>query len=75
MTYSNCVFVALVIQHKMHMLHIILSSVSSMALPRFSTLSHRRHDFLEKNVTEHKMCIFLFPTTVSKTFLIISRSQ
>jgi hypothetical protein len=34
---------------------------ASMALPRFATLSHKRRDF-RKKVTEHKMCVSIFPT-------------
>jgi hypothetical protein len=48
-TYSECLFVALGIQNAMHMRPIILPSVSCSALQYFSTLSNKRHDFLEKN--------------------------
>ena len=44
-TYSECVSVALVIRHAKRMRRIVLPSVASPALPYFSTLSHKRHDF------------------------------
>jgi hypothetical protein len=40
----------------------------------FSTLSHKWHDF-RKNVAEHEMCILIFSTNVSKTFLILSSTE
>lgn len=40
MTYSECVYVALVMQHGKCMCHVILSSVASLAVSYFSTLSH-----------------------------------
>jgi hypothetical protein len=42
-TYSECVFVALDIQHAMHMRH--LESVACPAVQYISTLSHTWHDF------------------------------
>jgi hypothetical protein len=62
LTYSECVSVALVIQHVKRMRRIILSSVACLALPHFSTLSHKRLDFRE-NVIENKMCVLIFTTT------------
>ena len=58
MTYSECVSVALIIQHA----KIILSSVACPALKYFSTLTHKLHDF-RKKVIVHEMCILIYSTT------------
>jgi hypothetical protein len=49
-THSECVSVALFIQHAMRMRCIL--SVASVAPPYFSTLRHKRQDFRNKKVTE-----------------------
>jgi hypothetical protein len=56
---SECVLVALVVQHAMYMRRIF---IACPALPYFSTLSHKRHDFRE-NVIGYKMRILTFSTT------------
>jgi hypothetical protein len=61
-TYSECVSVILVMQHAKRLLRVILLSVACLAVPYFSTLSHKLHDFRE-NVTERKMCGLIFSTT------------
>ena len=48
-TYFECVFVALVIQHSKRMRRIILSSVACLVLPHLSILSHKRNDFQGKS--------------------------
>jgi len=55
-TYSDCAFAALVIQHAKRMCHATLSSVACLALPYIFTLSHKRYDFPGQKVTEYKMC-------------------
>ena len=71
---SECVCVALVIQHLKFMHRILLPSVACLAVPYFSTLSHKRHDF-RKNVVKHKV-IFLFSVKfLSETFLVLRRIQ
>ena len=61
-TYSECVFVVLIIQHAKRMHRIILSYVALLTVPYFPTLSRNRHDFRE-NVTEHEMCVLFFSIT------------
>ena len=80
-TYSQCVSVALVIQHVQRMLAVILVSVDCSALHNSSTLSHKRHE-LRRNVTESAMCvlppvylsvIFLSPNSTQSDITILSR--
>ena len=73
-TYSECVFIALVIQRTKRMRPNVLSSVACPALLHSSTLSHKRLDF-RRNFTEHKMHVLSFFSIVSETFLILRRIQ
>ena len=61
-TYSQCVFVALVIQHVKRMRRIILSSVTCPAVSYFSTLSQNVYDF-RKRGTEHKIRVLNVSTS------------
>ena len=74
-TYSECMSVALVIQHAMRMRCIILSSVACPAAPYFSILSHKRYNFRGGgNVFNIKLC-FDFLYNLSKTFVILRRRR
>jgi hypothetical protein len=48
--YSECVSVALIIQHAKLMSRIITSSVACLVLQYFSTLSHKLCDFRKKSL-------------------------
>jgi len=62
-TYSERVFVGLVIQSAKRMRRILLSSVACQSLQYFSTLSHKPHDFPRK-IMEHKMRVLVFSTAL-----------
>ena len=55
--YYSSVFVALGTQHATDMSHINICGLSGSKY--FSASSHKRMIF-EKNVSEHKMCVFIF---------------
>jgi hypothetical protein len=55
-----CPRVALLNQHEKRMHQIVVSIVPTLAGLYFSTLSYKRHDFLERAM-DHKMCFdFLY---------------
>jgi hypothetical protein len=66
-TYSECVFVAVVIPHNAHAPYLRPSP-----LHYFSTLSHKRHDFRKKFM--NIKCVFWFSLqNLSETVLILRR--
>jgi len=72
-TYSECVFVALVIQQAMRVRHIVSSSANSFVLQHISTLSQKRHDFFRKPFL-NKMC-FHFLYNFRPNYLFLWRIQ
>jgi len=55
----------------MHCACPVWSSLVCLALQYFPTLPHKQHDFGNK-VSEHKMCVWIFCTILSATFLILT---
>ena len=73
-TYSECVSVDLGTQHAMRMRHIV--SVFCLVVQYFSTLSHKRHDFLnKKKVIDYKLCVLSFSTNLPETLFIMKRTD
>ena len=58
-----CESVAVAFQHAKRMRRVTLPSVAFPALPNFSTLSHKQHDFCLKKFNGLEMCVL-----ISKTF-------
>jgi hypothetical protein len=62
-TCSECGSVAFGMQHAKRMRRILFSNVVCPALPYFSTLSHKRHDYQKKIVIGHQMFALVSSTT------------
>jgi len=74
-TYSECVSVALVIQHGQRMRRIILSFVDCLAVPSFTPhYLNKWHDFRKKDI-EHNVVLRLPLELLSEIFLILKRNQ
>ena len=66
-------FVALLIQHAQHMRHIVML----WPAPLYNIFPHYLISgtiFEKKKVTEHKMCVLIFSTILSETFLSLRRT-
>ena len=73
-TYCECVFVAVSIQHAMRILHIVICGQYGYTVRYFSTLSHKRHDF--RKILLNIRYVFWFSVQLlSETFLILRRTE
>jgi hypothetical protein len=76
-TYSECVSVALVIQHAKRMRRIIFSSMACLAVPSFfpPTLFHKQHTRRNKEILNTK-CVLWSPLQIlSEIFLTLRKTK
>jgi hypothetical protein len=72
-TYCERVFVALVIQHALSMLPIVICGLRRFTI--FSAFSHKRHDFRKKKLPNVKCVSTSFYTTFLRNIFILRRTQ
>jgi hypothetical protein len=70
-TYSECVYVTLVVQHGMRMRHIKIA----ICVLYFSILFQKQRDFRKRKSVEQKCCVLISPEFLSETFLTLRRTE
>ena len=72
-TYSDSLFVALVIQHTARMYRIVICGLPDCAI--FVHIISQSLDFRKKKKIVHEMRVFILSTILSETFLILCRNE
>ena len=72
-TYYECVFVALGIEHAMRMCHIVICGLRGSTV--FFHIISQTARFKKKSVIGLKMCVVIFSTTSSETFSTLRRTE
>jgi hypothetical protein len=67
-----CVCVALISQHAMHMRHIVVCGLTCSTI-FFHIISEKVQ--VSKNVTEDKMCVLIFSTSLNESFRILGITE
>ena len=71
--YSECVFVALGIQHATGMCHIFICGLSGSTL--FFHIISQRARYWTKKIVEYKTCVLIFYTNLSEIFHSLRRTE